>query len=168
MTTEKKIPSTRVNEVARLMADDNSCSHSVWRESRHASTLRSRDSQPDPIDRNPRRISLIHKTAAELEERGQEVVHPSFCNHFEARGSLSGARETGRPDLIARDPDGAVTVYDVRDSQPGEADELPTKLYMYLLRRANMGRWRGSRPAAPLTHDEVWPQPYWGICETRF
>ena len=153
MTTKEKIPSTRSADIARLMADTDSCAHSVWYESRHASTLRSRDVRPGTIDRDPRRTTLIRKTAAGLEERGHEV-HPSLRNHFEARGSRTGARVDGRPDLVARNPDGQVTVYDVRDGEPHEGDELLVKLYMYLLPRSNQGRWRGARPAGRVVYPD--------------
>ena len=146
MTTETKIPSTRVGDVARLMATDSSCPHSVWFLSRYSSSLRTAANGQDPIDRDPRRTSLIRKMAADLEESGHDV-YPSLRNAFEASGSRSGARLKGRPDLIVRDPDGAVTIYDVREGDPGAADELQVRLYMYLLPRSNHGLWRGSRPS---------------------
>ena len=151
MDTNVKTSSTLVTDVARLMADETACAHSVWYESRHAGTLSSRDGQHGPIDRDPRRTSLIRKAAAELEEQGC-TVFPTLRNHFEARGARSGARISGRPDLIVRNPDGNVTVYDVRDGEPGDADVVPVKLYMYLLPRANRGLWRGRRPAGCVLH----------------
>ena len=146
MNIEKKIASTRVSDVARLMADSSSCVHSVWFRSRHSSALWENGRDRNPIDRDPRRTSLIRKTAADLEEQGHRV-YPSLRNHFESTGSRSGSRLKGRPDLIVRDTDGAVTVYDVRDGEPCEADDLQVRLYMYLLPRSNHGRWRRSRPA---------------------
>lgn len=145
MTTEKKTPSTRVSDVARLMAYDRSCVHRTWFLSRYSSSIRANENGHDPIDRDPRHTSLIRKTAARLEENGDEV-YPALRNAFEARGSMSGARVTGRPDLIARGSDGTVTVYDFMDGEPSEANELQVRLYMYLLPRSNHGRWRGSRP----------------------
>ena len=145
MTIETKTPSTHVSDVARLMATDSSCPHSVWFLSRYSSSLRTAANGHGPIVRDPRRTSLIRKTAADLEESGHDV-YPSLRNAFEASGSRSGARLKGRPDLIVRDPDGAVTIYDVREGDPGAADELQVRLYMYLLPRSNHGLWRGSRP----------------------
>ena len=151
MNTNERIPSTRVSDVARLMADETSCAHSVWYMSRYSGSLRTYEHGQDPIDRDPRRTSRIRETAAALDERGHEV-HPSLRNHFEARGSRSGARVSGRPDLIACGPDGDVTVYDVRDGAPAVADDLEVRLHMYLLPRANLGRWRGSRPSGCILH----------------
>ena len=146
MNTEKKIASTHVSDVARLMADESSCPHSVWFRSWHSSVLWANGSDHEPIDRDPRRTSLIRKTVAGLEKSGHRVF-PALRNHFEARGSVTGARVSGRPDLIVRGPDGNVTVYDVRDEGPAEGDDHRVRLYMYLLPRANLGRWRGTRPA---------------------
>ena len=146
MTTETKTPSTRVGDVARLMANDRSCPYSVWFRSRNSSVLWANGSDRDPIDRDLRRTPLIRRTAVSLEEQGHRV-YPALRNAFEASGSRSGARLKGRPDLIGRDPDGGVTVYDVREGSPCEADEMQVRLHMYLLPRSNHGRWRGSRPA---------------------
>ena len=145
MTTQSKTPSTRVNDVARLMADDDSCAHSVWYLSRHSRLLSTRADRSAAIDGAPRRTSLIRKIAAGLEEHGHET-HPSLRNHFEARGSRTGARVSGRPDLISRGPNGTITVYDVRDGEPTERDDLRVRIHMYLLPRSNQGRWRGSSP----------------------
>ena len=43
-------------------------------------------------------------------------------------------------------------MYDVRDGEPAEADDWQVRLYMYLLPRANLGLWRGSRPAGCVLH----------------
>ena len=73
MTAEKKIPGTRVTEVARLMADVNSCAHRVWFLSRYSGALGLNENGHDPIDRDPRRNQLTRKTFADLEERGHRV-----------------------------------------------------------------------------------------------
>ena len=101
----------------------------------------------------PRRTSLLSETASRLEEQGQDV-YPSLRNAFESRGSRSGARVTGRPDLITRSSDGTVTVYDVRDGESTEGDDLQVRLYMYLLPRSNNGRWLGSRPDGCVLHPD--------------
>ena len=145
MTTEKTIPTTRVIDLARLLVDDSACPHSVWFTSRHSISGRNGGDGPGPIDGNADVRSLARDTAARLEERGDSVF-PEIRNGFEATGSLSGARVSGRPDIIARGPDGSVTVYDVRSGEPRPADEMQVRLAMYLLPRSNLGLWRGSRP----------------------
>ena len=89
MSIETKTPSTRVSDVGRLMANDTSCVHSVWYQSRYSSSLGTNVNGHGSINRDPRRTSMIRKTAAGLEERGDEV-HPSLRNGFESRGSMSG------------------------------------------------------------------------------
>lgn len=146
MDTNGKNSSTHVSDLARLMAGDRSCVHSVWYLSRHSGSLGTYEHGHDPIERDPGRTQLIRRTAARHEERGDRV-YPSLRNHFEATGSRSGTRLKGRPDLIVRDGDGTVTIYDVREGESREAHELQVKLQMYLLPRSNHGLWRGSSPA---------------------
>ena len=86
--------------------------------------------------------------ARRLTSSGPNIeVYPSLRNGFEAVGSRSGARLKGRPDIITRNQDGEVTVYDVRDREPTAEDILRVKLTMYLLPRSNHGRWRRSAPS---------------------
>ena len=153
IATEKKIPSTRIGDVARLMADDTACPHSTWFTSRYRGSLRKNEDGHRSIETNPKRTSMIRKVAATLEARGEDV-YPALRNGFEARGSRSGARVTGRPDIIARDADGGVTVYDVRDGGPNSTDETRVKLCMYLLPRSNHGRWRRSKPHGCVTYSD--------------
>ena len=145
MTTERKIPSTRVGDVARLLADISACPHSVWSTSRRGSSMRARENGSGHIDMDPGRTSLVREVAARLEERGDDV-YPMIRNGFEATGSRSGARIAGRPDIIARHADGTVTVYDVGSGEPSAEDEVGVRLSLYLLPRSNHGLWRGVRP----------------------
>ena len=145
MTTEKKIPTTRVSEVARLMAIEGACPHSVWFLSRHTKSRRVMEDGPGPMVTNPGRTSLVRSTAASLEELGNDVF-PALRNAFQATGSRSGARIAGRPDIIARHADGSVTVYQVRSGDPSAADQMEIRLTMYLLPRSNHGLWRGTIP----------------------
>ena len=43
-------------------------------------------------------------------------------------------------------------MYDVRDGEPCEADDLQVRLHMYLLPRSNHGLWRGSKPAGRILY----------------
>ena len=141
MTTQRRTPSIRVDDVAGLMANSDMCPHRVWHTGRHPSSLRT----GQPIEVEPSHASVVRRMAADLEGPGIEV-YPSLRNGFETTGSRSGARLRGRPDIITRNQDGEVTVYDVRDREPIAEDILRVKLTMYLLPRSNHGRWRGSAP----------------------
>ena len=142
MTTQRRTPSIRVGDVAGLMASVDACPHRVWHTGRHSSLLRT----GQPIEAEPAQGSVVRRLAAAL-ERDHLEVYPSLRNGFEVTGSRSGARLKGRPDIITRDTDGSVTVYDVRDREPTARDVLRVKLAMYLLPRSNHGRWRGSAPS---------------------
>ena len=45
-------------------------------------------------------------------------------------------------------------MYDVREGEPNEADELQVRLYMYLLPRSNHGLWRGARPDGCVLYED--------------
>ena len=153
MTRRKARPSTHVDALARVLAGDNSCLFSVWFRSWHRDYETTGDGS-DQADRSARRSSLVRETAARLEQRGDDV-YLELRNGFEATGSRSRARiSSGRPDIIARQPGGGVTVYDVGGGEPGAADEALMKLYMYLLPRSNHGRWRGARPDGCVLYDD--------------
>ena len=49
----------------------------------------------------------------------------------------------GKPDLIALNPDGSVTIYDVKTGPPRASDEIQVKLYMFLLPLSGHRRSQG-------------------------
>ena len=134
MTGDRITPSTHVDDIARLLSDEGSCTHNVWSGSRYGGPGRAVVHGRDPSDGSDGHYSVVRETAGRLEKRGDDVF-PAFRNGFEATGSVSGARIVGRPDIIARHADGSVTVYDVRTGEPGDEDEVRVKLCMYLLPR---------------------------------
>ena len=139
--TATKVHTTHIRDLAELLAARGSCPHRLWHTLRQPSMRMS-----GPIDSDPGHASQVRQVVAGLEEEIAEV-YPALHNAFEVSGSRSGARLKGRPDIITRDSNGAVTVYEVRDDEPGPADELVVKLAMYLLPRSNHGRWRRSQPS---------------------
>ena len=142
LTTQSNVSTTHVQDLARLMATDGMCPHRVWHTSRHPGPMRTSTA----TDADPAHASRVRKLAGDLEDEVAEV-YPALRNAFEVSGSRSGARLKGRPDIIIRDSDGLVTVYDVQEHEPDPADELVVKLCMFLLPRSNNGRWRGSQPS---------------------
>ena len=128
------------------MADDASCARSVWYTSRLSGFGRSRENGTGAADGYAGRSPRVREIFARLEERGDEVFL-EIRNGFEARGSRSGSRVAGRPDIIARSPDSKITVYGVNTGESDAADIVRVKLFMYLLPRSNHGRWRGTTPA---------------------
>ena len=142
MTIRNITSTTHVRDLAALMATKSTCPHRLWHGSRHPDLMKSTTA----IDADPTYASRVRRIATDLENELAEV-YPALRNAFEVSGSRSGARLKGRPDIITRRADGIVTVYDVRDGEPGPADDLMIKLCMFLLPRSNNGRWRGSSPA---------------------
>ena len=80
--------------------------------------------------------------ADKLEEQGCEVFLEGQ-NWLETRGEDSGSIINGQPDLIAWNPDGSATIYDVKTGQQRASDEIQVKLYMFLLPRPGHRRWHG-------------------------
>ena len=82
MTTQRRTPSIRVEDVAGLMANTDTCPHRVWHAGRHSSPLRT----GQPIEAEPAQASVVRRMAAHLEGPGIEV-YPSLRN---------GSRPSGR------------------------------------------------------------------------
>ena len=73
-----------------------------------------------------------HDLADRLEEKGCEVFLEEQ-NWFEMKSKESGSVVNGKPDLIALNPDGTATIYDVKTGQARASDEVQVKLYMFFL-----------------------------------
>ena len=52
---------------------------------------------------------------------------------------------SGRPDLIAKYPDGRTVIYDAKTGRQSTSHLLQVQFYMYLLPRLPDSRWRGTR-----------------------
>ena len=68
-----------------------------------------------------------HDLADRLEEKGCEVFLVEE-NWFEMKSKESGSVVNGKPDLIALNPDGTATIYDVKTGQARASDEVQVKL----------------------------------------
>ena len=74
-----------------------------------------------------RHAHVVREYEDSLEERGEHVLL-EMQDWFESRNSESCSPTVGRPDMIGRDADGDIKVYDVKTSQPRAADEIHVKL----------------------------------------
>ena len=52
---------------------------------------------------------------------------------------------SGKPDLIAVFPNGRTVIYDAKTGHKSPAHVLQVQIYMYLLPRSDMARWKGKR-----------------------
>ena len=83
----------------------------------------------------------LHELADRLEEQGCRVFLEDQ-NWFETKGKESGSIVRGQPDLIALNPDGAATIYDVKTEQDMDSDDVQVKLYMFFLPLSEHPRWK--------------------------
>ena len=142
MTKQREKPTTHVSGLAKLIAGDNSCIFSLWFKSWHHSYQQARMDRTGLAEWNARHAHVVRESADRLEQNGSNVFLETQ-NWFEVRSSRSGSPIIGKPDIIAQDHDGNITVYDVKTGQPRSSDEIQVKLYMLLLPRSNHGRWKG-------------------------
>ena len=87
---------------------------------------------------------LINALVEELEERGCQIFIERQ-NSFKVESSRSGVVVGGTPDIIAVHPDRIVTIYDAKTGQESASHIAQVQLYMYLLPKAQGGRWRGGK-----------------------
>lgn len=52
---------------------------------------------------------------------------------------------SGRPDLIAKFPDGRIVIYDVKTGRGSTSHLMQVQLYMHLLPRQRGSAWRGTK-----------------------
>ena len=93
---------------------------------------------------NMENTDLLNDLVAELEEQGCEPFIERQ-NSFRVESTRSGAVIGGKPDLIAVFPDGRTVVYDVKTGQESASHIVQVQLYMYLVPRSDLARWRGRK-----------------------
>ena len=141
MPEPRTIPKTYVTWLAKLLSGENSCLFFVWFRSWHSAFDRVPQNR-DFSEWNMRHTAHLHDLADKLEEEGCEVFLEGQ-NWFQAKSEDSGSIINGKPDLIALNPDGSATIYDVKTGQPKASDEIHVKLYMFLLPLSGHRRWHG-------------------------
>ena len=85
----------------------------------------------------------MNELADRLEARGHRLFIERQ-NEFKTESSTSGLVIHGRPDMIGVDPDGRATIYDVKTGRESDSHVAQVQLYMYLVPRAQDGRWSGT------------------------
>ena len=87
---------------------------------------------------------LVESLTNELEQKGC-TVWIEHQNSFKIESPRSGLTVSGRPDLIARHPDGTAVIYDAKTGRQSTSHILQVQIYMYLLPRTPGSPWRGTR-----------------------
>ena len=140
MPVRRNVPKTYVTWLSKLLSGDNSCLYYVWFRSWH-SKYKKAPQDRDFTEWNMRHTLHLHKLADKLEEKGCRVFLEGQ-NWFGTASDDTGSIINGKPDLIARNPDGSATIYDVKTGQPRVSDEIQVKLYMLLLPLSEHRLWK--------------------------
>ena len=131
-----------VTWISRYLTGDKSCLWACW----FKGNYQGYDKMPSDFDSarwNMEHTDLLNELVAELEEQGYELLIERQ-NSFRVESPRSGAVIGGKPDLIAVFPDGRKVVYDVKTGQESASHVVQVQLYMYLLPRSDLARWRGT------------------------
>ena len=93
---------------------------------------------------NMEHTDLMNELVEELEERGCEIFIEKQ-NSFKVESARSGVVVGDKPDVIAVHPDGRTVVYDAKTGQESASHIVQVQLYMYLLPKSQIERWKGKR-----------------------
>ena len=140
MTTPRANPYVYVTWVPRYLVGDKVCAWACWYKANNRSYEKAQ-SDFDLAKWQMEHTDLMNKLVDELEQQGCEVFI-EHQNSFKAVSSHSGMVISGKPDLVARFPDGRTVIYDAKTGQESPAHVLQVMIYMYLLPRSQDGRWR--------------------------
>ena len=128
-----------VTWLSSLLVGDRSCEWATW----FRAHFMRYDKAPSDFDLATWKMDhtqLLNELCDELETAGC-TVSIEDQNWFKTAGS-SGAVIAGKPDIIAEDTDGRVTVYDVKTGAERASDVAQMMIYMYALPLAQGSRWK--------------------------
>ncbi|MBI4507833.1 MAG: PD-(D/E)XK nuclease family protein [Chloroflexi bacterium] len=123
-----------VTWLAKLMAGEFTCQWSAWFRSHYTGYTRA-PSDFQLAAWTAEHAQLLDELVRERAGVG-EAVYREDQNRFRVRRS-SGLRLAGKPDLIAIDRSGRVTVYDAKTGRPKHSDLIQIMLYMMCLPHAS-------------------------------
>ena len=142
MTTPRTNTYLYVTWISRYLTGDKSCFWACW----FKGNFQGYEKMPSDFDSarwNMEHTDLLNELVAELEEQGCELFIERQ-NSFRVESSRSGAVIGGKPDLIAVFPDGRTVLYDAKTGHESASHVVQVQLYMYLLPRSNLMRWRNT------------------------
>ena len=143
MTQPRTSPYVYVTWIPRYLTGDKSCLFAAWFKANHQGYAKM------PSDFNSAKwlmdqTDLMNKLVEELEERGCELFIEQQ-NSFRVESARSGAVTGGKPDVVAAYPDGRNVIYDAKTGQESASHIVQVQLYMYLLPKSKIARWKGKR-----------------------
>ena len=142
MTTPRSSPYLYATWPTRYLTGDRSCLWACWFKTHH------QDYEKAPSDFDLARWQaehtvLVNSLANDLEKQGC-TVWIEHQNSFRIESRKSGLTVSGRPDLIAKFPDGRTVIYDAKTGRESASHLLQVQLYMYLLPRQRGLKWHGT------------------------
>lgn len=143
MTTPRSSPYVYATWPTKYLTGDKSCLWACWFKTHHQNYEKA-PSDFDLVRWQAEHTVLVNSLANDLEKRGCEVFI-EHQNSFRIESRKSGLAVSGRPDLIAKHPDGRLVIYDAKTGRELTSHLLQVQLYMYLLPRLADSRWSGAR-----------------------
>ena len=140
MAYARRNPYLHATWIPRYLTGDKSCLWACW----FKANYQGYDRMPSDFDVarwTMEHTDLLNRLIADLEEQGCELFI-EHQNGFRVESSRTGAVISGRVDLMARFPDGRAVVYDVKTGQEAASHIAQVQLYMYLLPKSDLTKWR--------------------------
>ena len=142
MTRQRSNPYLHVTWIAKHLVGDKSCLWATWFKTNYRDYRRA-PSDFDSARWNMEHTDLLNEQAEGIEARGCRIF-VERQNDFRTESPRSGTTIHGRPDIIAVHPGGETTIYDVKTGHESASHIAQVQLYMYLIPRAQGGRWKGT------------------------
>ena len=143
MTTPRSSPYMYATWPTKYLVGDKSCHWACWFKAHHQGYEKA-PSDFDLARWQAEHTVLVNSLINDLEKNGCKVWI-EHQNSFRIESRKSGLTVSGRPDLIAKYPDGRTVIYDAKTGRESTSHLLQVQLYMYLLPRMPDSRWRGTR-----------------------
>ena len=142
MTTPRSSPYMYGTWPTKYLTGEKSCLWACWFKT-HYQNYEKAPSDFDLARWQAEHTVLVNSLADELERQGCKVWI-EHQNSFRIESRKSGLTVSGRPDLIARFPDGRTVIYDAKTGRESSSHLLQVQLYMYLVPRQRTSSWRGT------------------------
>lgn len=143
MTTPRSSPYMHATWPTKYLTGEKSCLWACWFKAHHRDYAKA-PSDFDLVRWQAEHTVLVNSLVADLEKHGCTVLI-EHQNSFRIESRRSGLTVSGRPDLIAKYPDGRIVIYDAKTGRESSSHLLQVQLYMYLLPRVPDSPWRGRR-----------------------
>ena len=142
MTRRRPSPYIYATWITRPLVGERSCLWAPWFNTNNQGFEKA-PSDFDSARWNMEHTDLMNELADRLDAQGHRLFIERQ-NEFKTESSTSGLVIHGRPDIIGVDPDGRTTIYDVKTGKESDSHIAQVQLYMYLVPRAQDGRWSGT------------------------